>query len=319
MSRPIAASGSSCAARARAGRQPWREEPLGRSFRSAKPILDVVDAVFADREARDGVVSGPDWPRARVLPDDAHPAWSRSGRWSRCEPAARAEDWQLPDQQEASLRGETRLARAIARQIFEWRRDAVPLASTGRPIRAGDVMVLLPRRGILQELLIRELKRLQVPVAGADRLALTDEIAVMDLMALGDALLLPEDDLTLAAVLRSPLFGLSEEQLFELAHDRGDATLIERLRDVPGRRRALRRGLRALFRAPGPGGLRAALRVLCPAAWARAAAAGACSSASGRRRPSRSRRSSPRRSPTSRAIRPRCRASCTGCGRMRPS
>ena len=91
-------------------------------------------------------------------------------------------------------------------------------------------MVLLPRRGILQELLIRELKHLQVPVAGADRLVLTDEIAVMDLMALGDALLLPEDDLTLAAVLRSPLFGLSEEDLFELAHGRGEATLIGRLR-----------------------------------------------------------------------------------------
>jgi ATP-dependent helicase/nuclease subunit A len=71
-----------------------------------------------------------------------------------------------------------------------------------------------------------------VPVAGPDRLALTDELAVMDLMALGDALLLPEDDLTLAAVLRSPLFGLSEEELFELAHERGAATLIERLRTL---------------------------------------------------------------------------------------
>ncbi len=217
------------AARATAGRQPWREEPLGRSFRSARPILDVVDAVFADLEAREGVISGPDWPAHECFRTTA-PGLVEVWPLIECEPAARAEDWQLPDQQEASLRGETLLARAIARQIFEWRRDAVPLASTGRPIQAGDVMVLLPRRGILQELLIRELKRLQVPVAGADRLALTDELVVMDLIALGDALLLPEDDLTLAAVLRSPLFGLSEEQLFELAHGRGEATLIERLR-----------------------------------------------------------------------------------------
>ncbi len=216
-------------ARARAGRQPWREEPLGRSFRSARPILDLVDAVFADPEARDGVVSGEDWPAHECFRTSA-PGLVEVWPLVEGEPAARAEGWQLPDRAEASERGEIRLARAIARQILEWRRDDVPLASTGRPIRAGDIMVLLPRRGIIQDLLIRELKRQQIPVAGADRLALTDEIAVMDLMALGDALLLPEDDLTLAAVLRSPLLGLREEELFELAHDRGEATLIERLR-----------------------------------------------------------------------------------------
>jgi ATP-dependent helicase/nuclease subunit A len=96
-------------------------------------------------------------------------------------------------------------------------------------------MILLPRRGILQELLIRDLKQLHVPVAGADRLALTDELAVMDLIALGDVLLLPEDDLSLAAVLRSPLFGLSEEGLFELAYQRGGASLFQRLQAVRDR------------------------------------------------------------------------------------
>jgi ATP-dependent helicase/nuclease subunit A len=99
---------------------------------------------------------------------------------------------------------------------------------------AGDVMILLPRRGILQELLVRQLKRLRVPVAGADRLALIDEIAVMDLVALGDALLLPEDDLTLAALLKSPLFGLGEEDLFALAYSRGHASLHDRLRALSG-------------------------------------------------------------------------------------
>ena len=56
-----------------------------------------------------------------------------------------------------------------------------------------------------------------MPVAGADRLMLTEHIAVMDLMALADALLLPDDDLALASVLKSPLFGLDDEQLFALA------------------------------------------------------------------------------------------------------
>jgi ATP-dependent helicase/nuclease subunit A len=214
---------------ARNGRRPWREEPLGRSFRSARPILDAVDAVFADPEVRHGVVSGADWPAhecARTTTPGLVEVWPLI----EVEQAPKADGWQLPDQHEAKTRGETKLARAIAGQIFDWLRERSPLGSTRAPIRPGDIMILLPRRGILQELLIRNLKQLQVPVAGADRLGLTDEIAVMDLVALGDALLLPEDDLSLAAVLRSPLIGLSEEALFELAHDRGETSLYERLR-----------------------------------------------------------------------------------------
>ena len=152
--------------------------------------------MFAEPEARDGVVSGGDWPAHECFRTTA-PGLVEVWPLIEVEPAARADGWQLPDQQEARERGETRLAQAIARQIFAWLRDRTPLPSTGQPIRAGDIMILLPRRGILQELLIRELKRLHVPVAGADRLALTDDIAVMDLIALGDVLLLPEDDLSL--------------------------------------------------------------------------------------------------------------------------
>ena len=217
------------AARVRSGGEPWREEPLGRSFRSARPILDVVDATFADPEVREGVVSEDGWAAHECF-RTTMPGLVEVWPLVETEPVAKANDWQLPDRHEAGDRGEACVAQAIARQIFEWRRDRVPLPSTGEPIRAGDVMVLLPRRGILQELLIRHLKQLQIPVAGADRLALTDEIAVRDLIALGDALLLPEDDLSLAAVLRSPLFGLSEEALFDLAYDRGGARLYERLR-----------------------------------------------------------------------------------------
>ena len=81
-------------------------------------------------------------------------------------------------------------------------------------------MILLPRREPFGSEIIRHLKLARVPVAGADRMRLTEQIAVMDLIALGRFVLLPEDDLNLAALLRSPLCGLSEEELFALAHDR---------------------------------------------------------------------------------------------------
>jgi ATP-dependent helicase/nuclease subunit A len=87
-------------------------------------------------------------------------------------------------------------------------------------LKAADVLVLVRQRGPLFEAIIRALKNAGVPVAGADRLVLTEHIAVMDLLALADCLLLADDDLALASVLKSPLFGLTEEQLFELAWDR---------------------------------------------------------------------------------------------------
>jgi ATP-dependent helicase/nuclease subunit A len=85
--------------------------------------------------------------------------------------------------------------------------------------------VLVRQRGELFEAIIRALKNENVEVAGADRLMLTEHIAVMDLMMLADALLLPADDLALATILRSPLFGFSDNDLFALAWDRGPLPL----------------------------------------------------------------------------------------------
>src|SRR4029077_2445676 len=89
-----------------------------------------------------------------------------------------------------------------------------------RPLRYGDVLVLVRRRGNIFDAVIQALKHASIPVAGADRLKLTEHIAIIDLMNLADALLLPQDDLALAVALKSPLFGLSDDDLFELAWQR---------------------------------------------------------------------------------------------------
>ena len=91
------------------------------------------------------------------------------------------------------------------------------LPAKGRKVRAGDILILVRRRDPFTTPMIRELKRLGVPVAGADRMKLTDQLAVQDLVALADFLLMPEDDLTLAVVLKSPLFGFDDDDLFTLA------------------------------------------------------------------------------------------------------
>ena len=91
------------------------------------------------------------------------------------------------------------------------------LVSENRRVRAGDILVLLGRRNPFAPVMVAALKARQVPVAGTDRLKLTDQIAVQDLLVLADFLTLPEDDLALATVLKSPLFGLDDEALTAIA------------------------------------------------------------------------------------------------------
>ncbi len=96
-------------------------------------------------------------------------------------------------------------------------------------------MILVQRRGDLFHAIIRKLKHARVPVAGADLLRMGGELAVLDLLAALRFAATPSDDLSLAAFLRSPLGGLSERELFELAHPR-TGTLWRALRDDPAAR-----------------------------------------------------------------------------------
>ena len=112
------------------------------------------------------------------------------------------------------------LCQRLAGQIRHWLDTREFLESQDRPIRAGDILILVRRREPFTAPMIRALKRAEIPVAGADRMRLLEQLAVQDLMALADVLLMPEDDLALAVVLKSPLFGLDETALFDLAHGR---------------------------------------------------------------------------------------------------
>ena len=213
----------------RSRRDNWDEVPLTISFRSSAAILDAVNAIFAQPAAQEGLFVSGQWP---------HHEPSRAGQaglvelWPPAEPldAAPAEPWDLPTERRLGDSPRGRLARLIAERIAAMIRHREPLESRGRPVQAGDILVLVRRRDALVEELVRELKQRGVPVAGVDRMVLTEQIAVMDLVALGQFLLLPDDDLTLATVLKSPFVGLTEDELFALAHPREDRHLWTELR-----------------------------------------------------------------------------------------
>jgi ATP-dependent helicase/nuclease subunit A len=191
------------------------------SFRSAPLVLEAVDTVFKAESAHAGLTE--------VKGATVHEAVRVNAPglvelWPMIEPdeKVKLEGWDAPFDETQETSPRVRLARKIARTVKEWLRrgDLVSDGGKRHAARAGDILVLVRQRGALFNAIIYELKRAGVAVAGADRLTLTEHIAVMDLMALADALLLANDDLALATVLKSPLFGLTEEQIFTLAWDR---------------------------------------------------------------------------------------------------
>lgn len=218
------------AAAKRAGKD-WETILLALSFRSTPDVLQAVDRVFAGEEAHKGLSADPGAPVHEAL-RQKDPGFVEV--WPLEEPGETPEiaDWDSPLDHLAEKSPPMRVAERIATTIRGWLDRGERLEGTGARIKPGDVLVLVRKRKALAEAIIRTLKDNQIPVAGADRLKLTEHIAVMDLMALGRFCLLPEDDLTLATVLKSPLIGLSEEALYALAHDRKTKSLWYQLERV---------------------------------------------------------------------------------------
>jgi len=208
-----------------AGRRSFVFREFTHSFRSGANILAAVDAVFSDRAIAASVSSDADGFPPHVALPVAPPGLVEI--WDPVEPEKGAEidGWDAPFDQVSETSPRVRLARRIARTVRRLVEARERVGIEGRALRYGDVLVLVRQRGELFEAIIRALKNENVEVAGADRLMLTEHIAVMDLMVLADALLLPDDDLALATVLRSPLFGFSDDDLFALALDRGPLPL----------------------------------------------------------------------------------------------
>ncbi len=193
----------------------FRDLSIGASFRSAQPLLDVVDAVIATlgHEAL-----------ALAEPPPRHVAHHRDRR-------GEVELWQpfaIEDFADESEEGEERwislrdrhYAEHLAERIRTMVEDAPVLASTGRPLAPGDILILVRSRGELASLIVARLFSSGVPVAGIDRLHLHEPLAVQDLLAAVRFAVQPNDDLSLACLLVSPLIGWDQDQLRALAYDR---------------------------------------------------------------------------------------------------
>jgi ATP-dependent helicase/nuclease subunit A len=191
------------------------------SFRSGTAILQSVDHVFRDETIYRSIHAEHAYPLHEALPD-AGPSLIDLWDLELPDPRQDIEGWRAPFDAVSETSPEVRLARRIQAAIKALIAEGTMTGNAGnrRRLSYGDVLVLVRRRGNAFDAVIQALKHANIPVAGADRLKLTEHIAIIDLMNLADALLLPQDDLALAVALKSPLFGLGDDDLFKLAWQR---------------------------------------------------------------------------------------------------
>jgi len=194
------------------------------SFRSSPPILEVVDRVIGDLGHQ-----------ALGLPRPPNPHSSFfAGRPGSVTLWAPFTD-ELGEDEEAGEEGWVsdtvrRYASAVARQVRAWLDRPFRVESEGRALRPEDILILVRRRSTLAALLVARLHAENVPVAGVDRLLLSAPLAVRDLLAAARFAVQPLDDLNLAGLLVSPLFGWSQDDLHAVAHGRRRTRLWEALR-----------------------------------------------------------------------------------------
>ena len=211
--------GAAFAEQAKTGGHPFVDLKLTTSFRSSKAVLDMVNHVMTqpDIQGLGGTYHLHDayftqkpglvelWPIVDV-PEKPAPL-----------PYFDVPDF--ADEASAAQGADAALAETISGHIAQLLDGSAP-ALAGRRYQPRDIMILVNKRNAIFDLIRGALLRHNIPVAGPDRMRLDQQIEVMDLLALGDVCLLPDDDLQLAAVLKSPLIGLSEEALMALASGR---------------------------------------------------------------------------------------------------
>ena len=244
----------------RAGGGRFEAPALIRSYRSTPEVLGFVDRVFASDDARRALRPGLE---AAAIRHEATrpPGHGAVDVWplEAGDIAPDTDPW-APVDQEPPEGANKKLARRIAREIaaMAGRGEAVwDRGERPRPMGYGDVLILMRRRGALFHEIIRALKHAKVPVGGADRMTLSDHIVFQDLIGLGRFCLFPGDDLTLAALLRSPFCEVDENSLYALAHARPGGLwprLLERADERPEWRSArdFLRALRAEARGRPP-------------------------------------------------------------------
>ncbi len=211
----------------------WKDISMNTSFRSTKPVLELVDNSFNKNNLNNHL--GITAPSGKIKHNSFY--GFRAGQveiWPIIEPQKedKKQKWQLPLEIIEESSTSSILAKNIASTIKLWLDNKEILESKNRPIKPEDIMILVKSRNSLVNNIMRELKNNNIPVSGADRMIISEEISIQDLISAASFSLLPEDDLNLACLLKSPLIGWNDNQLMNIAMDRGTKSLWQSLKET---------------------------------------------------------------------------------------
>lgn len=213
-----------------ASQNSFQNVALNYSFRSTEPILRLVNLILKNNAAKDGVLS------EHEMPDHLLNRENDAGLveiWP-VEEAPKKEapkPWEAPTHRQENESAMKKMIEKMADKIQSMigKED---LPSQNRKIKAGDILILLQKRTTLMDEIVRILRKRNIPVAGVDKILLSDQLAIQDLIALTEFILQPKNDLNLANLIKSPLLDLQEEDLYKICVNRGTKTVWERVQQL---------------------------------------------------------------------------------------
>jgi ATP-dependent helicase/nuclease subunit A len=190
------------------------------SYRSAGEILDVVHAVFDDIKTKMPNLFTTDLIKLTPFRTkykgcvELWPLCTNDGEDNNFWPISTGQNEDSEQSTKATL------AKKISEYIKEQLSSKRVIPSTGKIISPNDFMILFRKRDELTDEVIKALKNAQIEVEGLDRISLKENLAVQDLLSAAKFALNTNDDLNLAALLKSPLISISEQELYEIATSR---------------------------------------------------------------------------------------------------
>lgn len=204
------------------------EVTFANSFRSDALVLNFIDHVFASISKINEnyfCENNLQHTASKKFSNSSVEVWPLVMKQKNISIDKNSYEWKITDNYENNYNPPRVLAKMIARKIYS--------AIEEDSFAPSDFMILVRKRDDLSSYIVQELKDLNIPVSGIDRLILNDNIAIKDLIALIQFILLPEDDYNLACVLKSPIFSVSEEQLLQISQ-RGEKTIWENICSLSG-------------------------------------------------------------------------------------
>lgn len=194
---------------------------LDNSFRSLPVILAAVDKVFAGEKEKSAITKVSDFQGHKPIRQGGGlvEIWPqiKSKKTKKVESKTLDYAWQFDFEPQQNYHEKEFLAENIALKIKQFVENKRILNGKTGPLKYSDFMILLRRRTDgFDKILSRFFYQYNIPFNSPSKTAFNDNLLIQDLLAAAKFAVANHDDLNLAALLKSPIFNLSEADIFEI-------------------------------------------------------------------------------------------------------